>query len=115
MLSHNLRYVKSKKARAHVIAQERITHLYERIKQEYKTHPQDQRRYAEVLRSLATKHNLRITEIKRTLCKNCNTYLVAGVTATVRVHAAHRTITCLRCLTVKRLGLGSTRKSDKSA
>jgi len=100
--------MKSQKVRAAHTAKERIEHLYALIQKEYLTHSKDAKRYAQLLKNLATKHNLRITDIKRTLCKECNTYLVAGQTATVRIHNQRRIITCTQCNTVKRLGLKTT-------
>lgn len=95
------------KTRAAKIAQDRIQELYELAEKEYKDHPKDARNYIAKLRVLATKHNLRITELKRTFCKQCNTLLVPGETSTVRIHNNRRVITCTHCGTIKRLGLSA--------
>ena len=99
--------MKSQKHRAHNIANERIEQLFALVKQEYHSHSKDARRYVEMIRNLATKHNLRITDIKRQVCKECNSLLVPGKTCTVRIHNDRRIITCAHCQKIKRLGLRS--------
>lgn len=97
--------MESQKGRAKKIAQERISHLYALAQEELASHPDDSRRYVQLLRNLATKHNLRITTLKQTFCTECNTLLVPGTTATVRIHHDRRVLTCQHCNAVKRLGL----------
>lgn len=94
-----------KQARADVVAKQRIEHLYALAKERLATDPDMSRRCVSHLRSLATKHNLRITDKKRTFCLGCDTLLVPGSTCTVRVHDDRRVITCTHCGRVKRLGL----------
>ncbi|XP_070579779.1 ribonuclease P protein subunit p21-like [Ptychodera flava] len=62
--------------------------------------------YITTMRTIAKRLVLRIDpSIKRTICKKCNSLLVPGVTATVRMRAKreqHLVVACLSCKAVKR-------------
>ena len=92
-------------ARPEKIAKERIEYLYALAMEKLDDDPDQSRRSIEMLRDLATKHNLKIPELKKTFCKGCDSLLVPGKTCTVRVHDDRRVITCSHCGQVKRLGL----------
>lgn len=87
------------------IAKERIEYLYKLAKEKLEEHPEDSRKYIEMLRKLSTKHNLKITELKKKFCKECSTLLIPGTTSSVRIHNNRRVITCKNCGTIKRLGI----------
>lgn len=91
--------------KAERIARERIEYLYALAKDRLETNPDASRRYVGMLRDIATKHNVRVTEKKRTFCTECSTLLVSGKTSTTRVRNDRRIVTCGHCGMVKRLGL----------
>ncbi len=91
--------------RATRIAKERINYLYHLAKERLEDDPKQSRRAIAMLRDMATKHNIRIADEKRTFCLKCDTLLVPGKTCTVRVHDKRRVLTCDHCGAIKRLGL----------
>lgn len=81
------------------IARERIKILLELARRNVKTDERLARRYVEIARKIAMRTNFRMKKLKRTFCKECNTPLVPGYTARIRLSKKHRTInvTCLNC------------------
>ncbi|KAI9459101.1 Rpr2-domain-containing protein [Russula earlei] len=67
------------------------------------------RGYVRAMRLIGQKTTVKMDPtVKRTLCKGCDTVLIPGLSATVRVHGsgAHRhviTTNCLRCGTARRI------------
>lgn len=61
------------------------------------------KRYIEIARRIAKKCNVRFKkEQKLKICKNCNSYLLPGITSRVRVYKGRVIITCLNCGSIKR-------------
>lgn len=81
------------------IARERIRILLRLAFENIKTHPERSRRYIELLRKIGLRTNVRLKKLKRLFCKNCNTLLIPGFTARVRLSKNHKTVnvTCLYC------------------
>lgn len=81
------------------IAEERIKILFNLAFKVLKENPERSRRYIELLRKIALKTNYRLKKLKRKFCKVCNTPLLPGLTARVRLSKKHKTInvTCLFC------------------
>jgi len=60
-------------------------------------------RYVELMREISKKYNVRIPKEKKYhICKKCNSFLVPGKNATVRLKKGKVVIKCLRCGTYKR-------------
>jgi ribonuclease P protein subunit RPR2 len=86
------------------IAQERIKRLFELAWQNFKKKPYLARRYVKLARLIGLRYNVRLSkELKRSFCKKCNSLLVPGITAKVRLcRGKIILITCLFCGKVKR-------------
>ncbi|MCD6402785.1 MAG: ribonuclease P [Candidatus Aenigmarchaeota archaeon] len=94
------RRVKKKPLWQKKIALERIITLFELAKKELDIHPERSRRYVELLRKIGLRYNVRLPkDIKRSICKECNTILIPGKTAKVRLDSKKKTviIKCLEC------------------
>ena len=60
-------------------------------------------RYVRLARRIAMRYQVSIpTELRRRICRNCESLLVPGRTARVRVARGRVSVTCLRCEAVKR-------------
>lgn len=81
------------------IARERIQILFALAEKEIKKHPERSRRYIQLARKIGLRYNVRLGKLKRKFCKNCNTLLIPGVTAKVRLDSKNKTIVikCLKC------------------
>jgi ribonuclease P protein subunit RPR2 len=82
------------------IAKERIQILFELAKKEFKNKPERSRRYIQLLRKIGLRYNIRLPkEIKRSFCKKCNSLLIPGVSASVRLNKKTKTVNikCKNC------------------
>ncbi|ADI74597.1 RNAse P, Rpr2/Rpp21 subunit [Methanohalobium evestigatum Z-7303] len=60
-------------------------------------------RYAYLARKIGMKYRIRLPpELKRRICKQCNSYLLPGKTSRVRLKNNNVTVTCLNCGNQKR-------------
>ncbi len=86
------------------IAKERIKILFDLAKEIIKKDLKLSQRYVEIARKIALRTNFRLKKLKRKFCKNCNTLLIPGFTARIRLNKKHKTInvTCLICGSLKR-------------
>ncbi|MBN2153604.1 MAG: hypothetical protein JW839_19265 [Candidatus Lokiarchaeota archaeon] len=103
------KYIKNKQ-RAGEIARERVDILMAAAGKAAGTHgegPEMARRYVHVARKIAMKIRTPLDpKATRRVCKRCDSYLLDGTTARVRLQGkgknAHVAVTCLRCGNVKR-------------
>jgi len=81
------------------IAKERIQILFGLAKKEFKTHPERSKRYVELARKIGLRYNVRLKQLKRTFCKNCNSLLIPGLSSSVRLDSKRKIviIKCLKC------------------
>ncbi len=83
------------------IALERVERLLNLARAVYHEDPDRARRYVELARRIAMKARVKLPKhLKRSFCKRCNTPLIPGVTARVRLRQnrmPHVSITCLEC------------------
>ncbi|WP_456482453.1 ribonuclease P protein component 4 [Methanopyrus sp.] len=83
------------------IALERTERLLKLARTVYHEDPDRARRYVELARRIAMKARVRLPKhLKRSFCKRCNTPLIPGVTARVRLRQnrmPHVSVTCLEC------------------
>ncbi len=83
------------------IARRRIQVLFEQAERTCKENPKLAQRYVESARRVAMAARLRLpATYKRRICKSCNTLLVPGYNARVRIRArreTHTVVTCLCC------------------
>ena len=86
------------------IAEERIKILFKYAFEYAKKDLELSRKYVELARKIAMRANIRLKNLKRKFCKYCNTPLIFGYTARVRLDKRHKTInvTCLVCNRTKR-------------
>ncbi len=86
------------------IAKERIKILFRLAKEYLKKDLKLSQRYIELARKIALRTNVRLKKLKRKFCRKCNTLLVPGYTARIRLNKKHKTInvTCLVCGNIKR-------------
>jgi ribonuclease P protein subunit RPR2 len=82
------------------IAKERIQILFDLAEKEFKKHPERSKRYVELARKIGLRYNIRLPkQLKRKFCKNCNSLLIPGLTARVRINSKKKilSIKCLKC------------------
>jgi ribonuclease P protein subunit RPR2 len=87
------------------IARERIQILFYLAEKELDKHPERSRRYIELARKIGMRYNIRLPkELKRKFCKSCNSLLIPGRTAKVRLERKRKTIAiyCLKCKKIYR-------------
>eukprot|EP00741_Cyanophora_paradoxa_P009292 tig00000144_g9001.t1 len=87
-------------------ALQRMSYLYQAAFHTMPHNPALARFYAATMRKIGTKALIRLdASIKLTVCKRCNSPLVAGASSTVRVHPRSETVlvvTCNECRSHKR-------------
>ena len=84
---------------------ERIEKLFELAKKNIKKYPERSNRYAEMIRKLAMRHNVRLPkDIRRGICKKCHKFLVPGENSRIRTNKRQQSVivTCLECKNVMR-------------
>ncbi|MCD6229850.1 MAG: hypothetical protein J7K00_03545 [Candidatus Diapherotrites archaeon] len=100
------------------IARQRIEILFDLSKQELEAHPKRAARYIEIARKISSKYNERLTKKqKQSFCKKCNTPIIPGKNATVRIVSKpkkHLLITCGSCGAVKKHFLDKIEKPSKT-
>ncbi len=82
------------------IAKERIDLLYNLAKSEYTSDPELSRRYIRIMREIGRHYKITLPkEIKRGICRKCNTILIPGKSASVRLASGKRYIVykCQNC------------------
>jgi len=80
------------------IAKERIIRLFELAKEEFDTHPDRSDRYVQLARVIGMRYRIKIPKhLKMQVCKNCNSFLVPGKNARIRLRGNYMTTTCLNC------------------
>jgi len=85
------------------IATKHIKRLLELSLENVEDRPERSRRYVKIARDIIRKHKVKLTsDQKRKFCKECNTPLVPGKTARVRVGSGMVSITCLNCGHIQR-------------
>ena len=94
---------KKKKAVARDIALERIQYLFSAASNAYSQDPELSNRYAFLARRVGMRYRVSLpSELKRKICKKCNSFLVPGANCRVRLSEGSIIITCLNCGNVKR-------------
>jgi ribonuclease P protein subunit RPR2 len=88
------------------IAKERIQILFRKAEEIFATDPCLADRYVHLARRIAMRHRIRIpANLRRRFCRFCDSYMVPGTTARVRIHRRKVVVTCLRCNRQKRYPL----------
>ena len=97
----------------HNIAQQRIRILYQQAKHVYPRDPELSRRYTRLLKRISERTRTRLpTEIRRGICRNCDTVLIQGVNSHTRVRQRrepHVAVTCHTCGHVHRIPIRGRR------
>jgi ribonuclease P protein subunit RPR2 len=92
------------------LARERIVILFERAAEFYPENPEWSNRCVELARRIGMRHRVRIEPpLKRRFCRRCNSYLVPGSNARVRIHRGRVVVTCLKCGHRSRYPIGRSR------
>lgn len=90
-----------KKANASVrkIARERMEILFNLARREFHENPKRARRYVELIRRISMKNKVRIPlEIRRFICRKCNSLLIPSSTLRVRVKRRRYVVyECMNC------------------
>ncbi|MEM7821429.1 MAG: ribonuclease P protein component 4 [Candidatus Aenigmatarchaeota archaeon] len=85
------------------IAKERIEILFNLAEKELKKHPERSRRYVELARKIGLRYNVRLKkELKRKFCKECNSFLIPGISSTIRIENGYVTVKCSNCKKIYR-------------
>ena len=101
---------KKKKAVARDIALERINYLFSAASGIYGDDPELSNRYASLARKIGMRYRVSLPcELKRKICKKCNSFLVPGSNCRVRLSKGHIIITCLNCGDIKRYPLNKAK------
>jgi ribonuclease P protein subunit RPR2 len=99
------------------IARQRIQILFDQAKQVRKTHPKLAKQYVKSAMKIGMAAKLSLpTELKREICRNCNTLLVQGYNCRVRIkqkREPHVVITCLNCGNQTRILLRHNKEQKK--
>lgn len=100
----------TRKSGSRRLARERIEILFVRAAEFYPENPAWSNRCVELARKIGMRHRIRIDRhLKRQFCRRCNTYLVPGSNARVRIHRGYVIITCLACGNRSRYPVGRPR------
>ena len=82
-----------------------IIDILAKAKEVFGTKPELAHKYAKKARRIALKYKLRLPlNLKRTICKNCHSYLVPGKNLRVRTRKGHVVYYCLNCKKFMRIG-----------
>ena len=76
--------------------------------------PDRAHRYAELAWRVKTRYQLRGTALDGRACRACRAFLRPGLTSRVRLTGGKRSVTCLRCGTVRRRTIPPRRKAAPS-
>jgi ribonuclease P protein subunit RPR2 len=82
------------------IAKERIEILFNLAEKEFKKYPERSMRYIQLARKIGLRYNVRLSkELKRKICKSCNSLLIPGLTEKIRIDSRTKTVSrkCLKC------------------
>jgi ribonuclease P protein subunit RPR2 len=80
------------------IALERIKKLFSEADLVYREDPLLSDRYVSLARKIAMKYKVSLpADVKRRICKSCNSFLVPSANSTVRLTGSKVTIHCLKC------------------
>jgi len=95
------------------IAQERMRILFNLAREEFHKNPKRARRYVELIRKISMKNKVRIPlEIRRFICRKCNSLLVPASTLRVRVKEKKYVVyQCLNCGFKRRFQIKTKQKS----
>ncbi len=88
------------------ISAERIERLYELAKESYKDDPKLSKRYVTLIGRISKHYRIRLKpDIKRHICKKCESLLVPGESMTVRIVSSKRYVLyrCIKCGAEKRM------------
>ena len=89
---------KKQKALIKDLAIQRIERLFKLAGDEYGEHPERSDRYVLLARRIGMRYRVSLPrELKRKLCKNCQSYLVPGSNSRVRLRGNYVVMTCLKC------------------
>ena len=85
------------------LARQRIERLFEMADRAYAERPDLADRYVGLARRISMRHRVSIPrQLKRSICKECYSYLRPGSNARVRVDGRNVVITCLKCGGIRR-------------
>lgn len=91
------------KAAERNLALERVEKLISLAHRRRTQSPELSDRYVRLARRIAMRYQVPIpSEIRRRVCRGCDTLLTPGLTARVRKTPGRMSVTCLRCGTIKR-------------
>lgn len=92
------------------IARERIKILFDLAEDEISKNPERAKRYVEIARKIGMKCRVSLSGYKHRFCSKCGSYLKVNLTAKKRINKSRIILTCLKCKTVSRYGLGKKGK-----
>lgn len=85
------------------LANQRIERLFAMAAEAYTGRPDLADRYVDIARRISMRHRVSIPrELKRSICKDCYSYLRPGSNARIRADGHNVVITCLKCGGVRR-------------
>jgi len=99
------RKFKGTKGQQKKLALNDITTILNKARGVFDEKPDLANKYAKKARRIALKYKVKLPlKFKRSICKNCHSYLVPGRNLRVRTHRGHVVYYCLNCKRFMRIG-----------
>ena len=98
------------------IARDRIKRLFAAAEKDFPQHPTAARKYLELAKKIGMRYNVRMaSQQKRRVCKKCFSYLVSGISCTIRANPKQKAmvITCKNCGHISRFPYRKEKKLKK--
>jgi ribonuclease P protein subunit RPR2 len=99
------RKYKGTKGQQKKLALDEITALFKQAKDTFNKDHALADKYIKKARRIALKYKVKLPlKFKRSICKNCHSYLIPGRNCRVRTHKGHVVYYCLECKGFMRIG-----------
>lgn len=87
------------------LALDEVSNILNKAKDVFNEKPDLADKYAKKARRTALKYKIKLPlKLRRSICKNCHSYLVPGKNLRIRTHRGHIVLYCLNCKKFMRIG-----------